>query len=347
MRVLFYGTPEFALPTLEALFERHTVAAVVTQPDKPAGRGRHLHRSPVKIRALAAGLPVLQPQRLRDPGWPERLAEVGAEVAIVVAFGQILPRAVLDVPPRGSINVHASVLPRYRGAAPIAWAIIRGETETGITTFQMNPGMDTGDVLLTESTPIGLDETAGELSARLSGIGARVMLRTLEQLDQLTPRPQDDAKATLAPRLKKEDGWLRLAEPARTLVNRVRGCNPWPGAAVMTSAGRLLIWRAAAVSHPSDAAPGTFVDGPASQPAPQSGEAPDEKPLLHRTDGDPGNLMPRLGREQGKGAVCIATGQGLLLPIEVQPENRKAMAWADFLRGARLSPGARVTEVGA
>src|SRR3970282_225982 len=172
MKVLFYGTPEFALPTLEALLERHTVAAVVTQPDKPAGRGQHLQPPPVKDRALAAGIPVLQPPRLRDPGWPERLAEVGADIAVVVAFGQILPKAVLDVPRRGSINVHASVLPRYRRAAPIAWAIIRGETETGITTFQMDPGMDTGEILLQERTPIASEETAGELAARLSRLGA-------------------------------------------------------------------------------------------------------------------------------------------------------------------------------
>lgn len=310
MKVLFYGTPEFALPTLEALVERHAVVAAVTQPDKPAGRGRHLSPPPVKQRALAAGIPVLQPPRLRDPGWPERLAEFGADVAVVVAFGQILPRAVLDVPRRGSINVHASVLPRYRGAAPIAWAIIRGETETGITTFQMDPGMDTGDMLLSESTPIGAEETAGELSARLSQMGAGVVIRTLEALDTLTPIPQDGSQATLAPRLKKEDGWLRLTQPARDLVNRVRGCHPWPGAAVMTPTGRLLIWRAAAVPHPARAEPGTLV-------------------------------------VSGPGAICIATGEGLLLPRQVQPENRKAVAWEDFLRGARLSPGARVTEIAA
>jgi methionyl-tRNA formyltransferase len=310
LKVLFYGTPEFALPTFEALLEHHAVVAAVTQPDKPAGRGRHLSPPPVKQRALAAGIPVLQPPRLRDPGWPDRLAELGADVAVVVAFGQILPKAVLDVPRRGSINVHASVLPRYRGAAPIAWAIIRGETETGITTFQMDPGMDTGEMLLSESTPIGAEETAGELSARLSRMGAGILIRTLDALDTLTPIPQDGSRATLAPRLKKEDGWLRLTEPARDLVNRVRGCNPWPGAAVMTPAGRLLIWRAAAVPHPTRAEPGTLV-------------------------------------VSGPGAVCIATVQGLLLPTQVQPESRKAMAWEDFLRGARLSPGARVTEIGA
>ena len=307
LRVLFYGTPAFALPTLEVLLARHQVVAVTTQPDKPAGRGRAVTPSPVKQRALMAGVPVLQPPRLRDAGWPERLAEYRADVAVVAAFGQILPKAVLDVPVRGSINVHGSVLPRYRGAAPIAWAIMRGETETGITTFQMDPGMDTGDMLLTEATPIGPEETAGELSARLADIGARLLLRTLEGLDTLPRIPQDHAKATLAPRLKKEDGWLRPAEPARDLVNRVRGCNPWPGAALITPAGRLLVWRATVVAPPGVTAP-------------------------------PGTLVA------SEGVLAIATGDGLLLPLEVQPENRKAMAWADFLRGARLAPGARVSE---
>ena len=310
MKVLFYGTPEFAVPTLEALLKRHRVVAAVTQPDKPAGRGRHVALSPVKQRALAAGLPVLQPPRLRDPGWPERLRELDAELAVVVAFGQILPKAVLDVPRRGSINVHGSVLPRYRGAAPIAWAIIRGERETGITTFQMDAGMDTGDVLLTETMPIGSEETAGEVSARMSEMGARLLIRTLDALDTLTPIPQDHSRATLAPRLKKEDGWLRLEEPAPSLVSRIRGTNPWPGAAVMTPAGRLLIWRATAVPHASGAPPGSLISS-------------------------------------GPGALAVATGEGLLLPVQVQPENRKAMAWEDFLRGARLSAGARLTEIHA
>ena len=307
MRVLFYGTPAFAVPTLEALLGAHHVVGVVTQPDRPAGRGQRVTASPVKERALAAGVPVLQPPRLREAGWPERLAELDAEIAVVVAFGQILPKAVLDVPARGSINIHASLLPRYRGAAPIAWAIIRGETETGITTFQMDPGMDTGDMLLREATAIRPGETAGELAARLAPLGAAVILRTLADLDALTPTPQDHARATLAPRLKKEDGWLRLHEPAKALVDRVRGCNPWPGAALAAS-NRLLIWRAVAVPHPSTAAPGTLV----------------------RT---------------GPGATALATGEGLLLPLEVQPENRKSIPWEDFLRGARLGPGDRFTEI--
>jgi methionyl-tRNA formyltransferase len=307
MRVLFYGTPEFALPTLEALLGAHEVVAVVTQPDRPVGRGQHAAAPPVKRRAEAAGVPVIQPARLRDPGWPERLAVHAPEVAVVVAFGQILPKAVLDVPRRGSINVHASLLPRLRGAAPIAWAIIRGETETGITTFAMDPGMDTGAMLLRAATPIGAEETAGELSARLAPLGAEVMLRTLRELDAITPEPQRSEEATLAPRLKKEDGSLRLAEPARALAARVHGCNPWPGAAVLTPAGRLLLWRARAVAGP--AAPG-------------------------------GTLV-----ETDAGAPGIATGDGVLLPLEVQPESRRAMAWEEFLRGARLGPGARMHEL--
>ncbi|MBI2527242.1 MAG: methionyl-tRNA formyltransferase [Candidatus Rokubacteria bacterium] len=308
MRVLFFGTPDFALPTLEALLAAHEVVGVVTQPDRPAGRGQRLQPSPVKRRAVAAGLSVLQPARLRDPGWPERLATLHAEVAVVVAFGQILPGAVLDVPGRGSINVHASLLPRYRGAAPIAWAIIRGEVETGITTFRMDPGMDTGDLLLQERVPIPSEETAGELAVRLARLGAAVLLRTLERLDPLAPIPQDHAAATFAPRLRKADGWLRLGEPAPGLVNRVRGCNPWPGAAMMTPGGRLLIWRATAGPATVAAAPGTLVAA-------------------------------------GDGAIGVTTGDGLLLPTEVQPENRKAMRWEDFLHGARLTPGARLTEI--
>ena len=304
MRILFYGTPEFSLPTLEALLTHHQIGAVVTQPDKPAGRGRHLQAPPVKERALAAGIPVLQPPRLRDPGWPERLAEVDADVAVVVAFGQILPKTVLDVPRRGSINVHASILPRYRGAAPIAWAIIRGETETGITTFAMDPGMDTGDVLLARPMTISADETAGELSARLARLGADVIVETLDRLATLTPTPQDHAAATLAPRLKKSDGAIHWTRPARDLVNLARGCNPWPGATAQAAGGALTIWRARAVGGAARGAPGTLV--------------------AH------------------EGALAVATGEGLLLPVEVQPENRRAMPWADYLHGVRLAAGARL-----
>jgi methionyl-tRNA formyltransferase len=309
MNVLFYGTPEFALPTLEGLLDHHQVVAVVTQPDRPAGRGQRVTASPVKRRTEAAGLPILQPARLRDPEWPDRLRVFGAEVAVVVAFGQILPKAVLDVPARGSINVHASLLPRYRGAAPIAWALIRGETETGITTFRMDEGMDTGPILLQEATPIEPKETARELAARLGRLGAALLLKTLERLDTLTPTPQRRELATPAPRLKKEDGVLQWTEPARALVNRIRGCNPWPGATAGTPRGRIFIWRATVLDEPFTAEPGQIV-------------------------------------RAASGALAITTGAGLLLPHEVQPENRRIMAWNAFLAGARMGPGARLSTPG-
>lgn len=304
MNILFYGTPAFALPTLQALQAEHEVVAVVTQPDRPAHRGHHLTPPPVKERALAARLPVLQPARLRDPEWPDRIREVRADVAVVVAFGQILPKAVLDAPARGSINVHASLLPRYRGAAPIAWAIVRVERETGITTFLMDEGMDTGAMLLRRAVAIGPDETAGELAGRLGELGAEVLAETLDRLDALTPIPQDHGIATLAPRLRKEDGVLDWTRSAVELAARIRGVNPWPGASTQTPLGRLLIWRARV--------------GPGA--------------------GEPGQLTAAGGR------LAIGTGDGLLEPVEVQPENRRAMPWATFLHGARLEPGVALGE---
>ena len=292
------------MPTLEAMLRRHEVVAVVTQPDRPAHRGQRLTPPPVKTRALAAGVQVLQPPRLRDPNWPERLRALGADVAVVVAFGQILPRAVLDAPRRGSINVHGSLLPRYRGAAPIQWAIMRGETVTGITTFQMDEGMDTGAMLRSASVSIGHAETAGELAARLSVLGAEVLVDTLDELDTLTPRPQRHEDATLAPRLKRTDGHLDWSRPVPELINRIRGCNPWPGALTRGPAGPLTIWRATAAGSGSGGTPGML-----------------ERPA----DG---------------GEPAIAAADGWLRPIEVQPENRRAMSWADYLRGARLTAGA-------
>jgi methionyl-tRNA formyltransferase len=275
----------------------------VTQPDRPAHRGRRLTAPPVKLVALQAGVPVLQPPRLRDPQWAERLRVLAADVAVVVAFGQILPQAVLDAPARGSINVHGSLLPRYRGAAPIQWAIIRGETVTGVTTFQMDAGMDTGPILLSASTPIGPHETAGELAARLADLGAQVILDTLARLDTLTPVPQDHAAATLAPRLKKADGAIDWRRPAVELVNLVRGCNPWPGAIATVPGGTLTLWRARAVAG---------------------------------GHGVPGSLIPC------ERTLAVATGMGALLPLEVQPESRRALAWDEYLRGARLAAGQRL-----
>jgi len=308
LRILFYGTPEFALPTLEAVLRHHDVVAVVTQPDRPAHRGQRLTAPPVKTRALAAGLPILQPPRLRDPEWPERLRALGADVAVVVAFGQILPQAVLDAPGRGSINVHGSLLPRYRGAAPIQWAIMRGETVTGITTFQMDAGMDTGPTLLSASTPIGPEETAGDLAARLAVLGAEVLIDTLARLDTVTPTPQRHDDATLAPRLKRTDGYLDWHRTARELVDVVRGCNPWPGGLTRGPSGALTIWRAAALSARCAEPPGTLA-------------------------------RPDAGRDE----LAIATSEGWVQPVEVQPENRRAMSWPDYLRGARITSRAVFT----
>jgi len=304
LRVLFYGTPAFALPTLEALLRHHTVVAVVTQPDRPAHRGQRLTPPPVKTRALAARLELLQPSRLRDPEWPDRLRSLGADVAVVAAFGQILPKAVLEAPRRGSINVHGSLLPRYRGAAPIQWAIMRGETVTGITTFQMDEGMDTGAMLLSASTPIGPEETAGDLAARMAALGADVLIDTLARLDALTPTPQRHEGATYAPRLKRTDGYLDWSRSAGELVNIVRGCNPWPGAVARGPADTLTIWRATALGTGQRLAPGTL-----GRPTAESEE------------------------------LAIATTDGWLRPVEVQPENRRAMSWSDYLRGARIAPG--------
>jgi methionyl-tRNA formyltransferase len=301
MRVLFYGTPTFAVPTLDAILRGHDVRAVVTQPDRPAHRGQRLTASPVKLRAQRAGVPVVQPPRLRDPEWPERLRAFDAEVAVVIAFGQILPRAVLDVPSRGSINVHASLLPKYRGAAPIAWAILRGETETGITTIQMDEGMDTGPILLAVATPIRPAETAGDVAERLAVLGADVLLKTLADLDRIVPTPQPHQDATLAPRLQKSDGHLCWTRPATELINVIRACNPWPGALTHTPAGTLLIWRATAVPGATGAAPGILV--------------------------------------QSSGGLAIAAGDGAVLPVEVQPGSRRIVSWPEYLRGARLDTG--------
>ena len=277
----------------------------MTQPDRPAHRGQKLTPPPVKARGLEAGVPILQPARLRDPEWPERLRALDADVAVVAAFGQILTKAVLDAPRRGSINVHGSLLPRYRGAAPIQWAIMRGETVTGITTFQMDEGMDTGPMLLSAPTTIGAEETAGDLAIRLATIGADVLIDTLARLDALTTTPQRQEDATMAPRLKRTDGYLHWQRSARELVNVVRGCNPWPGALTRGPAGPLTIWRATPLAATHAHAPGTL-----------------ERPSAE-TD-----------------YPAIATAHGWLSPVEVQPENRRAMSWSEYLRGARLAPGA-------
>ena len=244
MQLVFLGTPAFAVPTLESLVAAgHVVLSVVTQPDRPSGRGRHLTASPVKEAALRLGLPVYQPERVRRPEAVAALAGLQPDVMVVVGYGQILPQTVIDIPPHGIINVHASLLPEYRGAAPVQWAIANGGTRTGVTTMRIDAGLDTGDMLLKAETEIGPDETAVELGARLASMGAPLLIETLEQIATIAPDPQDAALATYAPLLKKEDGLIDWRQPAQAIYNRVRGFQPWPGAYTRFRGQQLHIWK--------------------------------------------------------------------------------------------------------
>ncbi|MFY9268345.1 MAG: methionyl-tRNA formyltransferase [Candidatus Manganitrophaceae bacterium] len=232
LRIVFMGTPSFALPSFEALAASDEIITVVTQPDRPKGRGEILTPPPIKVAALQRAIPLLQPERIRkDPAFIEHLISLAPDLAVVVAFGQILPESVLKIPRFGCINLHGSLLPKYRGAAPIQWALIEGEKETGVTTIQMDAGMDTGPILLKQSVSIEPDETAGQLAGRMAEVGASLLEETLSFLKagKLNPMPQDHSKATLAPLLKKEDGYIRWEEGAEAIVNRDRGVTPWPG----------------------------------------------------------------------------------------------------------------------
>jgi methionyl-tRNA formyltransferase len=245
MKLVYLGTPQFAVPTLEKIVAAgHEVVAVFTQPDRPKGRGQALAMPPVKEAALKLGLPVYQPERVRRPELVEQLRAMSPEVMVVVGYGQIIPKSILDIPPHGIINVHASLLPKYRGAAPIQWAIARGESHTGITTMRINEGLDTGDMLLKWSTEIGPEETAPQLSERLATAGADLLIRTLAELPTIAPEPQDDSQATLAPILKKEDGKIDWNMRPTEILNRMRGFDPWPGAYGFLRGQRFQIWKA-------------------------------------------------------------------------------------------------------
>jgi len=308
MRVVFLGSGSFAIPSLEALLEAgHDVAAVVTQPDREKGRGRALAPPPLKPVASARGLKILQPRRVREPEAVAALKALAPEIQVVVAYGQILPRSVIDVAPRGTVNVHASLLPRYRGAAPVQWAIVNGETETGVTTMLIDEGLDTGPILLAETTAIGDEETADVLESRLAVQGADLLLRTLTGLERnrIAPRPQDAARATLAPLIKKEDGLIDWSRSAEAIARRVRGFHPWPGAHTSWHGRGLRILRARAAAGGAGA-PGTV--------------------LAIDRDG-----------------LVVAAGEDTTVRlIEVQPESRKPMPAAAFAAGARLAPGERL-----
>ena len=298
MRIVFMGTPDFAVPCLQRLLEDgHEVPAVFTQPDKPVGRHAVLTPPPVKQLALSHGIPVYQPTKMRDGTVAALLRELAPDCLVVVAYGRILPQEILDVPPRGCVNIHGSLLPRYRGAAPIQWSVIRGETVTGVTSMFMDAGMDTGDIIDTPTTPIGENETAGELFERLAPLGAQLLSTTLAAIADgtVTRRPQNDAEATMAPMLEKAMGRLDLTRPARELHNQVRGMNPWPGA-FCTAGGKTLKIHETRVAAGSGA-PGTLLCA------------------------DP---------------VTVACGEGALQLVTVQPEGKPRMAAEAWLRGARL-----------
>ncbi len=303
LRLIYLGTPSFAVPTLEALLRAgHKVAAVVSQPDRPKGRSHALSISPVKACALAHGLPVFQPARIRRPEAIAHLQALEPEIMVIVGYGQILPQAVIDIPPRGIVNVHASLLPKLRGAAPIQWSIVNGDAETGVTTMQIDAGLDTGDMLLKAATPIDPDEDAVTLGERLAHLGAALLIETLQGLENATIQPQlqDPALASLAPILKKENGVVNWASPAIGIHNLIRGLQPWPGAHTRFRGQLLHLW----VSRHSDSI----------------------------WPGAAGEL--RLTRD-GLFA-CAGDGHWLRL-LEVQMEGRKRMSAVDFARGQRVA----------
>jgi methionyl-tRNA formyltransferase len=303
MRLVFLGTPAFAVPTLERMVQAgHRVPVVVTQPDRPRGRGRNTAPSPVKEAAARLGLPVYQPERVRRPEALDYLRGLGADGMVVVGYGQIIPQSVIDLAPFGIINVHASLLPKYRGAGPIQWAIVNGETRTGVTTMRIDAGLDTGDMLLKARTEIGPEENAIELGQRLAATGADLLVETMARLaaGTIVAEKQDGSQATLAPMLKKEDGLIDWTGTAQGIHNRVRGLQPWPGAYTTFRGQTMHVWRSRVIS-PEDAggnARATFVS---------------LKPLV------------------------VRCGEGALELLDVQLEGRKRISAADFANGQRLT----------
>lgn len=245
MRIVFMGTPESAVPSLRRLFDDgHEIVSVWTQPDKPAGRGKKLHQSPVKDFAIERNLTIHQPQKIRTPEAKELFASQEADVAVVVAYGKILPNEFLSAPRHGCVNVHFSLLPKYRGAAPVNWAIVNGEEQTGVTTMKIVQELDAGPILLQKATKINEDETAPDLLSRLSEMGAALVSETIRNLKDIEPKPQLDSEATLAPILKREDGFVSWATSAQKIARRVRGFQPWPNAYTSYKSRRLILWEA-------------------------------------------------------------------------------------------------------
>lgn len=303
--IVFFGTPEFAVPTLEKLgHSAYSVRMVVTQPDRPKGRGRIMTPPPVKTTAKQLGCDILQPTTIRESSFLDRLAALDPHIFVVVAFGRLLPPDLLSLPELGTVNVHASLLPKYRGAAPIQWAIINGEESTGVTTMMLDSGMDTGEVLLQKSTTIRSDDTAATLHNRLSEMGADLLMETLEGLNSGTihPRSQEHAQASYAPMLKKSDGRIDWTLSAGKIDAFIRGMNPWPGAFTFLGKKRLKIYSAVPLSSEMEAKPGTVVRGFA-------------------------------------GELRIATGDGVIRPTEIQSQSGKRLPTEKFLQGCPIPPG--------
>lgn len=308
MKVIFMGTPDFAVGTLETLLaSEHEVAAVVTQPDKPKGRGKAMQFTPVKEVAVKAGVPVLQPGRIRDAEVQEALRAIEADVIVVVAFGQIIPQEILTMKKYGCINVHASLLPKYRGAAPIQWAVIDGEKESGVTTMQMDAGLDTGDMLLKAVVPLAADETGGSLFDKLSAVGAELLLNTLKGLEAgtITPEKQGESPTAYAKMLKKDMGLIDWTKSAVEIERLIRGLNPWPSAYTHMHGKTLKIWRASVLDENTGKEPGTI-------------------------------------SAAGKDSFTVQTGDGQLRILEVQLEGKKRMDTGAFLRGFRAEEGDRL-----
>lgn len=303
------GTPAFAVPSLEALIKAgHEILAAVTQPDKPRGRGMASVPCPVKEAALSHNIPVFDPPKIRDAEFIEKLKALRPDFIAVVAYGKILPQAILDIPAKGCINLHASLLPKYRGAAPINWAIINGEKETGTCTMYMDAGMDTGDVLLCEKTPINEEDTTEDLAKRLSVSGAELLRKTIgllsENKDSIRPVPQDEKEATSAPILKKEDGRIDWNRPAASIGNLLRGLYPWPGTYTYWGGKLLKIHKGRPSSIAYDGEPGTIVD-------------------------------------TSKESISVKCADSVFDILELQPENKKRMSAKDFIQGYRIAKGAR------
>lgn len=304
-RIVFMGTPDFSVPSLEALHAAgHDIVLVVTRQDKPQGRGRRMDAPPVKKAALQLKRPVIQPQSLRDEATLRALREAQADFFIVVAFGHILNETVLGMPRQGCINLHASLLPRYRGPAPIHWAVINGDKETGVTTMMMDKGLDTGDILLMAKEPIAATDTAGSLHDRLARLGSRLICQTLDAFYDGTIRriSQDHAQATYAPLLKKSDGLIDWRKPAASIEPFIRGMNPWPGAFTYWGNRRLKIFRAETSQAPVSAPPGT--------------------------------VLKCFAKE-----LTVATGKGALSILELQEASGSRLPVSEFLRGCRIAAG--------